>query len=184
MDNQNQEDASMSNDNIKKHIIGLLLENEPGALSRVVGLFSQRGYNIESLTVAPMKDDSLSRLTLTTYASADIIEQIAKQLNKIVPVYKVVELSETSHVEREVMLIKLRATSEFRAEAMRLAEIFGGKVVDTTPSTYVVEIIGRSDKLDAFLEALDSSRILEMSRSGVVGISRGAKGIAVEEKKD
>ena len=168
----------------KKHIIGLLIENEPGALSRVVGLFSQRGYNIDSLTVAPTHDLSLSRLTLTTYASADIIEQIAKQLNKIVPVYKVFELSEVAHTEREVMIVKIRAQGEYRAEAWRLAKIFGGRMIDTTPSTYVVELFGRSSKLDAFLEALDSSRILEMARSGVVGIARGAKGVSIEAEKD
>ncbi len=174
----------MSDENIKRHIIGLLLENEPGALSRVVGLFSQRGYNIENLTVAPMHDKSLSRLTLTTFASADIIEQVAKQLNKIVPVYKVIELSEVEHVEREVMLVKLRAQGEFRAEVMRLADIFGGRVIDTTASTYLVEMTGRSNKLDAFLETLDDSRILEMSRSGVVGITRGVKGLTIEPQGD
>lgn len=174
----------MSDTQNKKHIIGLLIENEPGALSRVVGLFSQRGYNIESLTVAPTKDESLSRLTLTTYASVNIIEQIAKQLNKIVPVYKVLELSESPHTEREVMIIKLRAQGDYRAEIWRLAEIFGGRVIDVTTSTYIVELFGRSSKLDAFLDALDDSRILEMARSGVIGISRGTKGVSIESKKD
>ncbi len=168
----------------KKHIIGLLLENEAGALSRVVGLFSQRGYNIESLTVAPTKDVSLSRLTLTTYASADIIEQIAKQLNKIVSVYKVLELSETDHAEREVMLIKVRAQGEYRSEVWRLVKIFGGRIIDTTTSTYIIELCGRSAKLNAFLEALDDSRILEMARSGVVSITAGARAISIEEQQD
>ena len=179
MSNSNSKDKKE-----KKHIIGLLMENEPGALSRVVGLFSQRGYNIESLTVAATKDKSLSRLTLTTYASASIIEQIAKQLNKIIPIYKVLELSEMAHAERELMLIKVRAQGEFRDEAWRLAKIFGGRVIDTTPSTYIIELSGRSSKMDAFLEAIDDSRILEMARSGVVGITRGGKAIPVEAKKD
>ncbi|MBE8183062.1 MAG: acetolactate synthase small subunit [Candidatus Portiera sp.] len=174
----------MSTKGNKKHIIGALVENEAGALSRVVGLFSQRGYNIESLTVAPTADNSLSRLTLTTDASADVIEQIAKQLNKIVPVYKVLELSETEHVEREVLLIKVRAQGEYRSEIWRLVEIFGGRVIDTTPSTYIIEVFGRSSKLNAFLETLDNSRILEMARSGVVSITSGARAIAIEEQKD
>lgn len=190
MDYQEQEDPTMTTmtttnkQKNKKHIIGLLLENEAGALSRVVGLFSQRGYNIESLTVAPTSDNSLSRLTLTTYASADIIEQIAKQLNKIVSVYKVLELSETEHVEREVLLIKIRAQGEYRTEAWRLAKIFGGRIIDTTISTYTIELFGRSSKLNAFLDVLDKSRILEMARSGVVSITSGARAIAIEEQKD
>ena len=170
------------NNRQKKHVVGVLLENEAGALSRVVGLFSQRGYNIESMTVAPTQDFTLSRLTLTTYAPPHIMEQIAKQLNKIVPVYKVVELSEDiSYLEREVLLVKLRAQGEYRAEIKRLADIFGGKIADVTGSSYTVELTGRSRELDAFIRSLDKKHILEFVRTGITGLARGAKGIAIEQ---
>ena len=156
-----------------KRIISILLENEAGALSRVVGLFSQRNYNIETLTVAPTDDPTLSRLTLTTVGDDHKIEQITKQLNKLVEVVKVVDLTEGAHVERELMLIKVKATGALRAEVKRTCDIFRGQIVDVTPSVYTLQLVGASDKLDAFIEALSETVILEVVRSGVSGIARG-----------
>ena len=156
-----------------KPIIAVLLENEPGALSRVVGLFSARGYNIESLTVAPTEDESLSRMTILTVGSDDVVEQITKQLNKLVDVVKVVDLSEAAHVERELMMIKVRATGKDREEMKRMTDIFRGRIIDVTETTYVIELTGDSTKLDAFIAALDGGLILETVRTGVCGIGRG-----------
>ncbi|MFZ4535261.1 acetolactate synthase small subunit [Propionivibrio sp.] len=156
-----------------RHIISILLENESGALSRVAGLFSARGYNIESLTVAPTEDMSLSRLTIVTSGSDEVIEQITKQLNKLIDVIKVVDLSEAAHIERELMLIKVRATSKDREEMKRMAEIFRGRIIDVTESTYVIELTGSGSKLDAFIQAIDADLILETVRTGVSGIGRG-----------
>jgi len=158
-----------------RRIISMLMENEPGALSRVVGLFSQRNYNINSLTVAPTNDETLSRLTVTTIGDDRKIEQIIKHLNKIVDVVKLVDLTESSHLERELMLIKVKVTGAQRAEVMRLAEVFRGEIVDVTPSSYVVQLTGTSDKLDAFISALGDTTILEVARTGVSGISRADK---------
>ena len=162
-----------------RRIISILMENEPGALSRVVGLFSQRGYNIESLTVAPTNDETLSRLTLTTSGSDRIIEQITKQLNKLVEVVKLVDLSEGAHIERELMLVKLKATGAQRAEIKRTADIFRGQIVDVTNSVYTVQLAGASSKLDAFLDSVTEASILEVVRSGVSGIARGDKVLAL-----
>ncbi|GAB4056641.1 acetolactate synthase small subunit [Uliginosibacterium sediminicola] len=156
-----------------RHVISLLLENEAGALSRVAGLFSARGYNIESLTVAPTEDPSLSRMTIVTSGSDEVIEQITKQLNKLIEVVKVVDLSEAPHIERELMLIKLRAVAKDRDELKRLADIFRGRIVDVTESSYVVELTGTQDKLDSFINAIDQGLILETVRSGATGIGRG-----------
>lgn len=156
-----------------RHIISILLENEFGALSRVSGLFSARGYNIESLTVAPTEDPTLSRMTIVSIGSEDVIEQITKQLNKLVYVVKVVDLSEAPHVERELMLVKVRATGKDREEMKRMADIFRGHIVDVTDSSYVIELTGDDIKLDAFLQALDPALILETVRTGVCGIGRG-----------
>ena len=156
-----------------RHIISILLENEAGALSRVSGLFSARAYNIESLTVAPTEDASLSRMTIVSVGSDDIIEQITKQLNKLVDVVKVVDLSEAAHIERELMLVKVRAIGKDREEMKRIADIFRGRIIDVTESTYVVELTGNGAKLDAFIEAIDRSLILEAVRTGVSGIGRG-----------
>jgi len=156
-----------------RHIISILIENESGALSRVSGLFSARGYNIESLTVAPTEDASLSRMTIVSIGSDDIIEQITKQLNKLIDIVKVVDLSEAAHIERELMLVKVRATGKDREEMKRVADIFRGRIIDVTESSYVVELTGNTAKLDAFLEAIDSSLILETVRTGVCGIGRG-----------
>jgi acetolactate synthase I/III small subunit len=153
----------------------MLMENEPGALSRVIGLFSQRNYNINSLTVAPTDDSTLSRLTVTTIGDDRKIEQIVKHLNKLVDVVKLVDLTESSHIERELMLIKVKVSGAQRAEVMRLTEVFRGEIVDVTPTSYVVQLTGTSDKLDAFILALDDTSILEVARTGVSGISRADK---------
>jgi len=162
-----------------RHIISVLIENESGALSRLVGLFSQRGYNIETLTVAPTDDATLSRLTLTTSGDDHKIEQVTKQLNKLVEVVKVVDLSEGEHIERELMLIKVKATGAIRAEIKRTADIFRGQIVDVTSTTYTIQLAGTSDKLDAFIEALSETTILEVVRSGVSGIARGEKVLSI-----
>ena len=158
-----------------KHIIAVLLENEPGALSRVVGLFSARGYNIESLTVAPTEDASLSRMTITTTGSDDVIEQITKQLNKLIEVIKVVDLTDGNHIERELMLVKVRAAGKDRDEMKRLADIFRGRILDVTDKSYTVELTGNSDKLDAFIAAIEPGVILETVRTGASGIGRGER---------
>ncbi|MDQ2139528.1 acetolactate synthase small subunit [Alcaligenaceae bacterium A4P071] len=158
-----------------KHVISVLLENEPGALSRVVGLFSARGYNIETLTVAPTEDSTLSRMTIVTTGSDEVIEQITKHLNRLVDVVKVVDLTEGPHIERELMLVKVRAVGKERDEMKRMAEIFRGRIIDVTDKTYTVELTGVQEKIQAFLEALDRSAILETVRTGVSGIGRGER---------
>ncbi|HDZ10282.1 MAG: acetolactate synthase small subunit [Pseudohongiella sp.] len=158
-----------------RHIISILLENEPGALSRVVGLFSQRNYNIESLTVAPTEDHTLSRLTITTIGDDRKIEQITKHLNKLIDVVKLVDLTEGSHIERELMLLKVKATGAQRAEIKRTTDIFRGQIVDVTSTVYSIQLTGASDKLDSFLAAIGNASVLEVARTGVTGISRGEK---------
>jgi acetolactate synthase-1/3 small subunit len=158
-----------------RHIISLLMENESGALSRVAGLFSARAYNIESLTVAPTEDATLSRMTIVTRGSDDVIEQITKQLNKLIDVVKVVDLSEAGHIERELMLVKVRAEGEWREEMKRMSDIFRGRIIDVTDKTYTIELTGAGSKLDAFLEALDKGAILETVRTGASGIGRGER---------
>lgn len=162
-----------------RHIISVLMENEPGALSRVVGLFSQRNYNIDSLTVAPTEDQSLSRLTLTTSGDDARIEQITKHLNKIVDVVKLVDLTEGAHIERELMLIKVKAAGAQRAEIKRTVDIFRGQVVDLTASVFTIQLTGAGDKLDAFIAALGDNVVLEVARTGVSGIARGEKTLAL-----
>lgn len=158
-----------------RHILSLLLENEAGALSRVSGLFSARGYNIESLSVAPTEDPTLSRMTIVTTGSDDVIEQITKQLNKLVDVVKVVDLNEGDHIERELMLVKVRASGKERDEMKRMAEIFRGRIIDVTDKAYTIELTGTGSKLDAFLEAIDRTAILETVRTGASGIGRGER---------
>ncbi len=162
-----------------RRIISILLENEPGALSRVVGLFSQRGYNIETLNVAPTDDPTLSRLTLTTDGTDLHIEQITKQLNKLVDVVKLVDLTEGAHIERDMMLIKVRATGAARDEVKRTTDIFRGQIVDVGPSVYTIQLTGTSDKLDSFVAAMADADVLEVVRSGIAGISRGDKVLAL-----
>lgn len=156
-----------------RHIISVLLENEPGALSRVVDLFSARAYNIETLTVAPTEDASLSRMTIVSTGSDDVIEQITKHLNRLIEVVKVVDLVEYPFIERELMLIKVRAVGKEREEMKRMADIFRGRIIDVTDNTYTIELTGDSTKLDAFIEALEDGSILETVRTGSSGISRG-----------
>lgn len=156
-----------------RHIISILLENEAGALSRVAGLFSARAYNIESLTVAPTEDPTMSRMTLVTSGSDATIEQIQKQLNKLVDVIKIADLNEVRHIERELILIKTNATGESREEVKRLVDIFRGRIIDVTDATYTIELTGTGKKLDALLEALDQKEIIEVVRTGVTGIARG-----------
>ena len=162
-----------------RHIISVLLENEPGALSRVVGLFAQRNYNIESLTVAPTEDPTLSRLTLTTIGDDSKIEQIVKHLYKVIEVVKVMDLSESQHVERELMLVKIRAEGAARAEVKRTADIFRGQIIDVSPNHYTVQLSGPGDKLDAFISAIGKLSILEVARTGATGIGRGEKILSV-----
>jgi acetolactate synthase-1/3 small subunit len=158
-----------------RHIVSILIENEPGALSRVVGLFSARGYNIETLTVAPTEDRSLSRMTIVTSGSDDVIEQITKHLNRLIDVVKVVDLVETPYIERELMLIKVRAVGKEREEMKRMADIFRGRVIDVTDKSYTIELTGDGTKLDAFIDALDAGAILETVRTGASGIARGER---------
>jgi acetolactate synthase-1/3 small subunit len=158
-----------------RHIIAVLLENEPGALSRVVGLFSARGYNIETLTVAPTEDRSMSRMTIVTSGSDDVIEQITKHLNRLIDVVKVFDLIESPYIERELMLIKVRAVGKEREEVKRMAEIFRGRIIDVTDKSYTIELTGDGIKLDAFIDALDASMIMETVRTGASGIARGER---------
>ncbi|MHB1098580.1 MAG: acetolactate synthase small subunit [Burkholderiales bacterium] len=158
-----------------RHIISLLMENEAGALSRVSGLFSARGYNIESLSVAPTEDPSLSRMTIVTSGSDDVIEQIIKQLNKLIEVIKVIDLNDGEHIEREMMLVKVKAGEAEREEAKRMADIFRGRIIDVSDQSYTIELTGTVAKLDAFLAAIDRNWILETVRTGASGIGRGAR---------
>ena len=158
-----------------RHIISILIENEPGALSRVVGLFSARGYNIEALSVAPTEDSSLSRMTIVTFGSDDVIEQITKHLNRLVEVVKVFDLSEGPHIERELMMIKVRAVGKEREELKRTTDIFRGRIIDVTDKSYTIELTGDGAKLDAFIYSIDRVSILETVRSGGSGIGRGER---------
>jgi acetolactate synthase-1/3 small subunit len=162
-----------------RHIISILVENEPGALSRVVDLFAARAYNIETLTVAPTEDPSLSRMTIVSKGSDDVIEQITKHLNRLIDVVKVVDLVEHPYIERELMLIKIRAVGKEREEMKRMADIFRGRIIDVTEKTYTIELTGDSHKCDAFIEALDSESIIETVRTGSSGISRGDRSLKV-----
>jgi len=164
---------------MKRHIISLLMENEAGALSNVSALFSARGFNIESLCVAPTDDPSLSRMTLVTTCSESVFEQITKQLNKLIDVVKLMDLSEGDHIEREMMLIKVRAEKEMREEIKRLAEIFRGKIIDVSDNSYVIEMTGDSDKLDAFVNVIPEDHVIEVVRTGVSGIARGVKSLTL-----
>lgn len=161
-----------------RRILSVLLENESGALSRVVGLFSQRAFNIESLTVAPTDDPTLSRMTIEAVGDAQALEQIEKQLHKLVDVFKVVNLSEQEHIEREIVLAKVRAVGSSRDEIKRLADVFRGQIVDVTPKSYTIQLSGTNDKVDAFISALkEETTLLEIVRSGLISVSRGEKNI-------
>jgi acetolactate synthase I/III small subunit len=158
-----------------RHIISLLMENEAGALSRVAGLFSARGYNIESLAVAPTEDPTLSRMTIVTSGSDAVIEQINKQLNKLIDVAAVMDLSEGEHLERELMLVKVNAVGKDREELKRITDIFRGRIIDVSDKTYTIELTGTGHKLDSFLQAIDRGLILETVRTGASGIGRGGR---------
>jgi acetolactate synthase-1/3 small subunit len=158
-----------------RHVLSVLVENEPGALSRIVGLFSARGYNIETLTVAPTEDASLSRMTIVTVGSDDVVEQITKHLNRLIEVVKVVDLTEGDYTERELMLIKVRAVGKEREEMKRMADIFRGRIIDVTERTYTIELTGNTSKIDAFIRAVDRTAILETVRTGSSGIGRGER---------
>ncbi|BBF65762.1 acetolactate synthase small subunit [Acidithiobacillus ferridurans] len=160
-----------------RHIISILLENEAGALSRVAGLFSARGYNIEAMTVAPTHDPSISRMTVATRGSDEIMEQVLKQLNKLVEVVRVHDLTEGPHIERELMLVKVHAMGPDREEVKRLSDIFRGRIIDVTDCSYTMELTGTGEKLDAFIQSLDPGMVIEVVRSGASAISRGAKAI-------
>lgn len=162
-----------------RHILSILMENESGAMSRVVGLFSARDYNIDSLSVAATEDKTLSRMTIVTHGDDAVLEQITKQLNKLVEVVKVVDLSESAHIERELMLIKVRAAGKDREEIKRMADIFRGRIIDVTDTTYVIELTGTQAKLDSFVSALDAGLILETVRSGICGVARGDRVLKV-----
>ena len=162
-----------------RHIISILLENEAGALSRVSGLFSARGYNIESLSVAPTEDPTLSRMTLVTRGNDQIIEQIIKQLNKLVDVVKLLDLTDGPYIEREMALIKVKAINGGREELKRLADIFRGRIIDVTDTSYTIELTGTGNKLDAFIKAIDEDLIIEVVRTGSCGVTRGAKGLRI-----
>jgi len=167
---------------LQKHLISVLMENEAGSLSRVVGLFSQRGYNIDTLNVAATEDPTLSRLTLTTITTDDKIEQITKQLHKLIEVVKVQNLSEVSggsQIERELMLIKVRATGAYREEVYRTADIFRAQIVDVSANLYTILITGDAAKLDGFIDVIGRERILEVVRSGVIGIARGERTLSL-----
>ncbi len=164
---------------MSRHIISVLVENEAGALSRISGLFSARGYNIETLTVAPTEDASMSRMTIVTTGSEDVIEQITKQLNKLIEVVKVIDLSEAEHIERELMLIKVRAGSKEREDMKRMADIFRGRIIDVSDNTYTIELTGNTSKLVAFIKSLDQGTIIETVRTGASGIGRGNRVLRV-----
>jgi acetolactate synthase-1/3 small subunit len=160
---------------VMRHIISLLLENESGALSRVANLFSARGYNIEALSVAPTDDDSVSRMTLVTRGTDDVIEQISKQLNKLVDVIRLVDLTESNHIERELMLVKVKLPENSAAHLAQLAAVFRGTIIDVSGLTYTVEVTGSGQKLDAFLENMSAYEVIEVVRSGPLGIARGER---------
>jgi len=162
-----------------RHIISVLVENEPGALSRIVGLFAQRNYNIMSLNVAPTEDETLSRITITTFGSDRVIEQITKHLNRLIDVVKVMDLADGAHIERELLLVKTRAVGAQRDEIKRVTDIFRGQIIDVTPSIFTIQLVGTSSKLDAFLEAIDPLLVMEVVRSGVSGIARGERHLSI-----
>ena len=163
-----------------RHIISLLMENESGALSRVSGLFSARGYNIESLTVAPTEDATLSRMTIVTSGSDSVIEQIIKQLNKLIDVVRVLDLNDGKHIERELMLVKVKATNKYRDEMKRISDIFRARIIDVSDNTFTIELTGSASKLDAYLDSLDSDSIIETVRTGASGIGRGDRILKVQ----
>lgn len=162
---------------MRRHVISVLLENESGALSRVSGLFSARGYNIESLTVAATHDATLSRMTIVTIGTERVVEQIIKQLNKLIDVVRLTDLTEVQFIEREIMLVKVRAVDAQREELKRMSDIFRGRILDVTDTSYVIELTGDDHKITAFLDAIGRDNIIEVVRSGATGVARGDKSL-------
>lgn len=162
---------------MRRHVISVLLENESGALSRVAGLFSARGYNIESLTVAATHDPTLSRMTIVTIGTERVVEQIVKQLNKLIDVVRLTDLTEVQFIEREIMLVKVRAVEQGREELKRMTDIFRGRILDVTDTSYVIELTGDDHKLSAFLDSIGRDNIIEVVRSGATGVARGDKSL-------
>jgi acetolactate synthase-1/3 small subunit len=164
-------------DDVQTHTLAVLVDNEPGVLARVIGLFSGRGYNIESLTVAEVDEaNKLSRITIVTSGTPQVIEQIKAQLGRLVPVHRVSDLTvEGAHLERELALIKVEGSGEKRVESLRIADIFRARVVDSTSHSFVFEMTGSTDKLNAFIELMQPLGLVDVSRTGVAAISRGAE---------
>ncbi len=164
-----------------RRILAILMENEPGSLSRIVGLFSQRAFNIESLTVAPTDDASLSRMTIATKGDDQVLEQIVKQVNKLIDVLKITDITDRKHLERELLLVKVAAMSgKSRTEVKRITDIFRGSVVDIGKQIYTIQLAGDADKLNAFIDTLkNETEIIESVRSGCVGIARGDKALRI-----
>ncbi|MBF0282622.1 MAG: acetolactate synthase small subunit [Zetaproteobacteria bacterium] len=162
-----------------RHTITILVENEFGVLTRVAGLFSARGFNIESLNVAPTMDETVSRLTLVTRGSEKVIEQINKQLNKLIPVIKTEDISHERHIEREMLLVKVHASEDSRADVLRMVDIFHANVVDVSEQSYTLELTGDAEKLDDFLKMITVDSIIEMSRTGPLGMRRGDDGFVI-----
>jgi acetolactate synthase-1/3 small subunit len=162
-----------------RRILSILLENEPGSLSRIVGLFSQRAYNIDSLTVGTTDDHSLSRITITTLGDDRIVEQITKQVNKLVDVLKIIDLTEIAHIERELLLVKVFAQDEAkRAAVTRVVDVFQGAILDMGRNSYTLQLVSSTDKIESFLDTLrHETDLIEVVRSGAVGIGRGDKAL-------
>ena len=169
---------------LERHTIACIVDDESGALARVVGLFSGRGYNIESLTVAVVDPErDLSRITLVTTGTQMVIEQIKSQLGRLVPIHRVIDLTdEGPQVERELALLKISGTGEKRVEALRIADIFRARAVDSTSESFVFELTGTTEKVDAFIELMEPLGLIEIARTGVVGIARGATAYGIENK--
>ncbi len=162
----------------ERHVLTITVDNEPGILAKITGLFTARGYNIDSLTVADISDDhAISRITIVTNGPPQVIDQIEAQLERLVPVHRVIDLTEAGpHVERELALIKVSGTGDKRVEALRVAEIFRAHVVDTTTTSFVFELTGAPDKINSFVALMRDLGLVEVGRSGVVGMMRGAEG--------
>ena len=176
--------ALVNTGEVERHTIACIVDDESGALARVVGLFSGRGYNIESLTVAVVDPErDLSRITLVTTGTQMVIEQIKSQLGRLVPIHRVIDLTdEGPHVERELALLKISGTGEKRVEALRIADIFRARAVDSTSESFVFELTGTTEKVDAFIELMEPLGLIEIARTGVVGIARGATAYGIENK--
>jgi acetolactate synthase-1/3 small subunit len=171
-------DNASHDQKFRPHVISVLVENRVGVLARVSGLFTGRGFNIESLAVAETEEPTLSRMTIVTRGDARIIEQVTKQLNKLIDVIKVVDLSRETFVDRELVLVKVRAEPEQRADILRITDIFRGNIIDVSQKSYIIEVTGDGDKIRAFIDLIKPIGILESVRTGPVALSRGSKAIS------